>query len=125
MSNEATIETVNKRLPVELSQEEKDELGLKLADLNIEIETKIEIKKALPKQIEGLQERAAILGHELKTGTVEKDVECYWEINEPVEGKKQLYRTDTGEPVGEPVDMELFDSKEELPENPEEAEVSQ
>jgi len=117
-------EKITRTLPVELSQEQKDEIGLRLADLNIDIETKIDIKKALPKQIEGLQEQAANLGHQLKTGTIETEVDCYWATDDPEEGKKQLYRTDTAESVGEPVDMELFDEAEiTLPENPEDVET--
>ncbi len=113
--NEIIIRTL--RCP--LTDEQQIEIGQRLAEINIEIEAKIELKKALPKEIEGLQERAASLGHTLKDGSELKEVECYWSLDDPEEGKKQLYRVDTAESVGDPVDMELFDV-EELPENPEE-----
>lgn len=113
--NEIIIRTL--RCP--LTDEQQIEIGQRLAEINIEIEAKIELKKALPKEIESLQEGAASLGRKLKEGFELQDVECYWAVDDPEEGKKQLYRIDTAEPVGDPVDMELFDQV--LPENSGEA----
>ncbi len=122
-------EKITRNLIVPLSDEDKVELGNQLADLNINIESKMDWKKALPKQIESLQEEAAEIAHKLKTGTKQSEIECYYAEDDPEPGKRQLYRIDTSEKVGEPEDMpdpSLFEGQvqpnAEIPANPEEEE---
>ena len=110
------MENETRTLPCPLTEEQQIELGQRLAELNINIEGKLDLKKALPKQIEFLQEEAAELGHRIKNNAEEKQIECYWQVDDPVPGKCTLYRFDTGAIV-ETRDKGLFDQPNELTED--------
>jgi hypothetical protein len=98
--SETTIRTIYKPL----SDSEKIEIADKIARLNIEIESMIETKKNLPKQIEGKQELAAHFSHKYETGTESEDVECFCKLDDPEPGKKTFYAIEDNSLV-ETVDM--------------------
>jgi len=104
-----------RKFSIPLPAEKQLEIGNKLADINIEIEKKLDLKRTLPKNIESLQEYAAELGHKLKDGTESQEVDCFWVVDDPKPGLASLYRYDNSEKVDERA-MNLFDVEDEQPE---------
>jgi hypothetical protein len=97
-------ETIIRTVYKPLSDSEKIEIADKIARFNIEIESMIETKKNLPKQIEGKQELAAQLSHEYETGKESEDVECFCKLDDPEPGKKTFYAIEDNRLV-ETIDM--------------------
>jgi hypothetical protein len=97
-------ETIIRTIYKPLTDAEKIAIADKIVRLNIDIESMIETKKNLPKQIEGKQEMAAALSHDYETGTESEDVECFCKLDDPEPGKKSFYAIEDNRLV-ETVDM--------------------
>lgn len=106
--------TTTRILPVPLTEEEKLELGNKIAELEIEIESIEADKKSdndhYNSKIKSKSSEALSLSKELKAGTKDVEIDCEWYMNEPEEGKKTLKRLDTFEVV-EITEMDLLDNE--------------
>jgi hypothetical protein len=97
-------ETIIRTIYKPLTDAEKIAIADKIVRLNIDIESMIETKKNLPKQIEGKQEMAAALSHDYETGTESEDVECFCKLDDPESGKKSFYAIEDNRFI-ETVDM--------------------
>jgi hypothetical protein len=107
-------------LPVPLTEEDKLELGAQIAQFEIEVE-EIEHDKKTDNDLYNsrLKEKSAEalqLSKQLKSGTKDAEVECYWGLDDPKPGQKTLYRYDTGEVV-RITSMQINDSQMDLPLN--------
>ena len=112
------METIKRTIECEMSDTEKMELGDRVATLEIEIEEVEGRKKAAVTSFNGIitekQATCLALSKQLKTGMSTEEIECYFTLNEPKVGMKQLYRFDNSEPIGEPEKMSEFDGQESL-----------
>ena len=121
------MENITRKLSVSLTEEEQLEIGLRLADLEINISTIEFEKSAMMKEynddIKGKEKDVLDLSRTLKAGEKEEEVECYWTNDDPAEGQKTLYRFDTAEKL-ETDFMELFDVENEEQEKMEEETVN-
>jgi ribosomal protein L19 len=112
------METIKRTIECEMSDTEKMELGDRVATLEIEIEEVEGRKKAAVTSFNGIitekQATCLALSKQLKTGMSTEEIECYFALNEPKVGMKQLYRFDNSEPIGEPEQMSEFDGQEKL-----------
>ena len=112
------METIKRTIECEMSDTEKMELGDRVATLEIEIEEVEGRKKAAVTSFNGIitekQATCLALSKQLKTGMSTEEIECYFTLNEPKVGMKQLYRFDNSEPIGEPEKMSEYDGQEKL-----------
>ena len=93
-----TDRTFEKKLPVQLSDDELRQKGIHLARLLDEIEDKNSEKKDIGKEVKTLKEKAAEIKKHLTSGVEERSVE----VRETADWKRKrvtLTRTDTGETV--------------------------
>ena len=107
-----TDEKIVRILPVPLTEEELVSIGSELSGYQLEKEKLESEKTAIVKdyndQIKGKEMLISGLAHQINVGTKDVEVECYWEPNDPEEGKKTLYRIDTSKLV-EIKEMDLLD----------------
>ena len=115
-------ETISRMLPVTMTSEDKLTTGRKIADLEQEIDAFESEKSATNKRftdtIKGRRQEVRDLSKQLILGESDKPIECRWELNLPIVGKKTLFRVDIAEKVSVE-DMELFDTEENEEERPE------
>ena len=118
-------EAIIRTLPVKLTEEQQLEIGLMIAGNEIDIGRLEAEKSAMTKEyndeIKGKWKENLDLSRTLKAGTKEEQVDCYWSTDDPEDGKKTLYRTDTSEKL-ETESMDLFDGGKEDEEKQEETE---
>lgn len=110
-----------KTLPVPLTGEEKLFIGSKIAELECGLnKTELEKKTAVSAFNDAITAQSAeilALSRKLNSGVRETEVECYWVLDDPENGRKTLYRVDTSEAV-ETVNMTEQDSQLLIPFNP-------
>jgi hypothetical protein len=108
------MEQYTEKLPVTLSEEEKQAIAEVLTSLEIKLSAiekdKAEYNKDANEQIKSLRLQALELSNQYQT-TQFKDVECYFVFDQPEEGQKTIYRSDTGAQV-RVTDMNFFDNPE-------------
>lgn len=107
-----TDEKIVRILPVPLTEEELVSIGSELSGYQLEKEKLESEKTAIVKdyndQIKGKEMLISGLAHQINVGTKNVEVECFWTPDDPIEGKKTLYRFDTGEFI-ETKEMDLLD----------------
>lgn len=112
------INTHFETLPDELTEDEKINLGNKLANLQVKIDQVEEEKKSTVKdyndQISDLSDEALRIAKQIKSGMTERSLEVFWQLNDPEAGVKTLYKYFTGEKI-RTVPMDLFDKPGEFP----------
>jgi hypothetical protein len=98
-----TPQPLKKSLICTLSDEERRNYGIELATTLEAIEEVEDEKKKnadrFKDRIAGLQGKADDIRQKVSSGQEWRDVECSVIYNEPVEGRKQIVRNDTGEVV--------------------------
>ncbi len=103
-------------LPCKFTDEEFRERTKSLCKLVAERDETEEEKKAsnasFTEHIKGLDSRISQESKILDAGNVDKNVECVWKMNDPKDGMKTLYRTDTGIGI-ETIPMDLLDMPQE------------
>lgn len=90
-------------LDVKISDEDRIQAGVELADLDDQIELKEDKRKADAKaaanEIEELEVRKHDLKSKVRTGTVKREVLCFERISEEDPLKIEVVRDDTGEVI--------------------------
>lgn len=123
------------KLPVQLSDEQKQQIADELTVLEINLsnieKAKTDYNKNANEKIKSLKAQILELSEEYQAECIIQEVECYVVFDQPVEGQKTIYRSDTGEQV-RITDMNIFDNpknnsekldlKEEQPEPEEQSE---
>jgi hypothetical protein len=88
-------------LPVPLDQEQKNEMGKNMSEMELEIHSLESTKKAIAEQyndkIKGKGAELYAIAKQYKEGVCYKDIECRVEFNMPEKGMKTIIRTDTNE----------------------------
>jgi uncharacterized coiled-coil protein SlyX len=112
------METIKKLIDCPMGDEQKMEIGNRIATLEIEIE-EVEARKksavaSFNADITEKQATCLQLSKQLKLGISQEEIECFYALNEPKTGQKQLYRFDNSEKIGEPEKMSEFDGQEKL-----------
>ena len=96
------------------TSDERLERGRNLADVYQELDTTNgdleRIKKDFKARIEAHEARIATLAEQVRSGYELRETVCFWEFNKPVEGKKQLRRSDNMEII-ETTDMTEADKQ--------------
>ncbi len=105
------MEQYTEKLPVTLSEEEKQVIAEELTSLEIRLaaieKNKAEYNKDVNEQIKSLRLQALELSNQYQTTQLE-DIDCYFVFDQPEAGQKTIYRSDTGEKV-RVTDMNIFD----------------
>lgn len=96
------------------SPDERLERGRQLADEYQSLDSTNNdldrIKKDFKARIEAHESRICNLAEQVRSGYELRETVCYWEFNQPVDGKKQLRRSDTMEVI-ETADMTEADKQ--------------
>jgi len=107
------MQQYTEKLPVQLSDETKQQIADELTEIEINLskieEEKSSYNKDANEQIKSLKLQALNLSKRYQSEGELKDVECYFVFDEPEEGQKTIYRSDTGEKV-RVTDMNIFDN---------------
>jgi len=105
------MERYTEKLPVTLSEDEKQEIAEELTSLEIRLsiieKEKTEYNKDANEQIKSLRLQALELSNQYQTTQI-KEVDCYFVFDQPEAGQKTIYRSDTGEMI-RVTDMNIFD----------------
>lgn len=100
------------KLPVQLSNEQKEKIAEELTSLEINLSViekeKAEFNKDANENIKSLKLQALQLSEKYQAEGELQDVECYFLYDTPVPGQKEIYRSDTGQLV-RVTDMNIFD----------------
>ena len=92
---------VTRQCRYNFTSDERLEKGRNLADVYQELDTTNgdleRIKKDFKSRIEAHEARIATLAEQVRSGYELRETVCFWEYNQPTEGKKQLRRSDTME----------------------------
>jgi len=106
------MEQYTEKLPVTLTEEEKQAIAEELTSLEIKLsgieKNKTDYNREANEQIKSLRLQALDLSNQYQT-TQYKDVDCYFVFDQPEEGQKTIYRSDTGAQV-RVTDMNIFDN---------------
>lgn len=115
------MEKYTEKLPVTLSEEEKQVIAEELTLLEIRLaaieKNKAEYNKDVNEQIKSLKLQALELSQKYQAEGELHEVECYFVFDQPEAGLKTIYRSDTGEMI-RVTDMNIFDVPNHAPNNP-------
>lgn len=104
--------TYTEKLPVQLSNEQKQAIAEELTSLEIKLSViekeKSDFNKDANENIKSLKLQALQLSEQYQAEGTIQDVECYFLYDTPVPGQKEIYRSDTGKLV-RVTDMNIFD----------------
>jgi len=94
---------ITMNLPIPLDQNKKAEIGERMAELKLSINSKEESKKAIAAEyadeIKNLESELYGLAKQFKNDAVNAEVECRVDYNVPEKGQKTITRLDTNEVV--------------------------